>query len=177
MCKYHEITWYLPLTIYIDNLHVIKWYVDLAFAVNTYLHSHTSIMYKMGKCFVYGSSGGGGINTTSFTKSKLVGVRYALPQVLWTRNFLEAQGYYIKESVLYQDNQITIRLCVNIQGSSSNLTYHINIFYFLLTDWVNSKEVLSEYCPTDDMIANLFSKNLQSSKLIKFRNIIINISD
>jgi len=33
-----------------------------------------------------------------------------LPNVIWGRMFLEAQGYKIKENILYQDNQAAIKI-------------------------------------------------------------------
>jgi len=33
-----------------------------------------------------------------------------MPQVLWTRHFLESQGYKVHDSVLYQDNQSAMLL-------------------------------------------------------------------
>jgi len=52
-------------------------------------------------------------------EAKLIGVSDALPQMLWTQNFLEAQGYPIKESIVYQDNQSAILLKKMEWASSS----------------------------------------------------------
>jgi hypothetical protein len=43
-------------------------------------------------------------------EAKLVAVYNALPQVVWTRNFLRAQGYHVQESLVEQDNKSTILL-------------------------------------------------------------------
>jgi hypothetical protein len=53
-----------------------------------------------------------------------------MPQVLWTKYFLKAQGYKIDDSKIYQDIQSTILLAKNGRGSSSKRTRHINIQYF-----------------------------------------------
>ena len=148
----------------------------VAFFVHNGMRIHNYSMDTMGKGCIYGSAGKHKINTKSSTESDMVGVSNALPQVLWTIHFLEAQGYDIKDLVVYQDNQSTICLCVNGWASSSKCGLHINIRYFFITDQVNSKEVSVEYCPTDEMIADLFIKPLKASKLIKFRDLILNIS-
>ena len=44
------------------------------------------------------------LNTKSSTEAELIGADDAMPQMLWTRYFLEAQGYGIDENILYQDN-------------------------------------------------------------------------
>jgi hypothetical protein len=97
-----------------------------------------------------------------------------LPQILWTRYFLEAQGYGVEESVIYQDNQSAILLAKNGPGSSSKRTRHINIRYFFVADQIASKEVRIEYCPTGEMIADFFTKPLQGTFFRKFRDFIMN---
>ena len=45
------------------------------------------------------------LNTKSSTEAELVGVSDILPQVLWTRYFLEAQGYGITENIVHHDDE------------------------------------------------------------------------
>jgi hypothetical protein len=65
--------------------------------------------------------------TKSSTEAKLVGVSDVLPQVIWTRIFLVAQGYDVRDSLVYQDNKSAILLEENGQASSSKRTRHIDI--------------------------------------------------
>jgi hypothetical protein len=65
-----------------------------------------------------------------------------MPMVLWTRYFLEAQGYIVDDSKLYQDNQ-----------SSMLLEKNGKIRYFFVTDRIQLKEVSVDYCPAGDMRA------------------------
>jgi hypothetical protein len=46
-------------------------------------------------------------------KSELVGVHDVAPQMLWTRYFIKAQGYKLKESILNQDNMSAMLLVTN----------------------------------------------------------------
>ena len=48
------------------------------------------------------------INEKSLTDAKLIAVDEAMSQILWTRYFLESQGYNITEKTLYQDNKCAI---------------------------------------------------------------------
>jgi hypothetical protein len=41
----------------------------------------------------------------SSTKAELVGVDDVMPQIIWTRYFLEAQGHGVRKSKIYQGNQ------------------------------------------------------------------------
>ena len=100
-----------------------------------------------------------------------------MPQVLWTRYFLEAQGYTVHDSVVYQDNQSAILLEKNGRGSSSKRTRHINIRYFFVTDRIQSKELNVEYCPTGNMTGDFFTKPLQGAKFREFRDRIMNVQE
>jgi len=42
--------------------------------------------------------------------------------IFWTKLFMEAQGYKIKHSILYQDNKSTILLLENGKSSSTKHT-------------------------------------------------------
>ena len=98
-----------------------------------------------------------------------------MPQILWTRYFLEAQGYQVKDSVVYQDNQSAMLLANNGRASSSKCTRHMNIRYFFITDRIQAGDLRVEYCPTDDMIADFFMKPLQGGKFVRFRDQILNV--
>jgi hypothetical protein len=108
----------------------------------------------------------------------LVGVDDVMPQVLWTRYFLEAQGYTVRDSIIYQDNQSSILLEKNGKRSRSKHTRHINIRYFFVTDRVKANEVSIEYCPTGEMNAeDFYTKPLQGSPYHKFCNRIMNVQE
>jgi hypothetical protein len=108
-------------------------------------------------------------------KAELVGVDNRMPQILWTRYFLESQGSEVCDNKIYQDNQSAMLLEKNRRGSSSQRTRHINIRYFFVTNWIKANEVSVEYCPTADMKGAIFTKPLQGSLFRKFRNRVMNI--
>ncbi|CAB9531215.1 Inherit from KOG: Retrotransposon protein [Seminavis robusta] len=96
-----------------------------------------------------------------------------MPQVLWTRRFLESQGYDICDNIVYQDNQSAILLEKNAKASSGKRTKHIDIRYFFVTDRIHKGDVTIEYCPTAKMVADFFTKPLQGSLFIKMRDFIL----
>ena len=63
----------------------------------------------------------------------------------------------------------------NGEMSSGEKTKHINIRHFFITDRIEKGELKVEYCPTDKMVADFFTKPLQGQKFIDFRNEIMNI--
>jgi hypothetical protein len=62
------------------------------------------------------------LNTKSSTEAKLVGIDDVSVMILWTKLFLEAQGYKIKKNILYQDNKSAILLEENGKRSSGKRT-------------------------------------------------------
>jgi hypothetical protein len=74
---------------------------------------------------------------------------------------MKAQGYDVKDNVLFQDNKSSILLENNGKASSSKRTKHINIWYFFITDRVSKEELLVVWCPTGDMIGDYAAKLLQ----------------
>ena len=167
----------LPLTLEGSDEMMIKWWVDGAFAVHPDMRSHTGAIMSLGRGAVYAMSTRQKLNTRSSTEAELVGVDDAMSQILWTRYFMASQGYEVKESKVYQDNMSSMLLEKNGRASCSKRTRHINIRYFFVTDRIASKEIHVEYCPTEEMVADFFTKPLQGSLFRKFRNWILNMDD
>eukprot|EP00980_Cylindrotheca_fusiformis_P003695 scaffold819_cov157-Cylindrotheca_fusiformis.AAC.2 len=112
LLKYLNDTLDLPLTLSIDNLCVVKTWVDAAFATHDDIRSHTSGMISMGKGgALYASSRRQKLTTKSSTEAELVGASDFLGQIaLWTTNFLRAQGYDVHTSEYFQDNQSAMKM-------------------------------------------------------------------
>ena len=116
----------------------------------------------MGKGFITSMSRKQKLNTKSSCEGELVGTDDASNMILWTKHFMEAQGYDV-ENILYQDNKSTIKLLENGKRSSSKRTRAINIRYFFLTDQIEKGNLRVEYCPTKEMWADYLTKPLQGS--------------
>ena len=166
----------LVLTLSADNTNLIKWYVDAAYAVHKDMKSHTGGVFTLGKGAAIASSIKQKLNTRSSTEAELVGVDDMVGNILWTNYFLKAQGYDYDETIIYQDNKSAILLEQNGMASSSKRTKHINIRYFFIKDRIEKNEVKVKYCPTNDMIADYFTKPLQGRKFLEFRKFIMNIN-
>ena len=156
-----------------DDLHVIKWYVDCAFAVHPDFKSHTGGSMTYGQGSPISMSRKQKLNTRSSTEAELVGPDDLSTLILWTRLFMEAQGYEIEKNILYQDNKSTILLEENGKKSSSKRTRALNIRYFFLTDQIQKGNLMVEYLPTSEMVADYFSKPLQGKLFQKFRKSIM----
>ena len=154
---------------------VVKWWADAAFAVHKDMKSHTGGIMTLGKGAVQTVSQKQKLNTKSSTEAELVGADDVVSHLMWTKHFLEAQGYECKQTILYQDNTSAMLLEKNGRESSSKRTRHINIHYFYITDKVRNGDFKIEHCPTDDMIADFMTKPLMGVKFKKFRKWILNL--
>ena len=163
------------LTLEADSSGVITWHLDASFAVHKDFRSHTGATMSLGKGVIQSVSIKQKINTRSSTEAELVSVDDIVAKVLWTKLFLEAQGYKIKQNLILRDNLSSMKLEENGKASSGKRTRHFNIKYFYITDLIKSGEVSIEYCPTDAMLADYMTKPLTGAKFVLFRKMIMNL--
>ena len=175
VAKYLDATIGLPLILSMDGTGDMRWHVDASFAVHNDMKSHTGATMTMGRGSAFNLSSKQKINTGSSTEAELVGVNDALSQMVWSRHFLEAQGYCLEDNICYQDNESAMKLENNGKRSSTKRTRHLHIRYFLITDRVKNKEIDISYCPTGDMVGDYHTKPLQGKQFRRFRNVILGI--
>jgi hypothetical protein len=175
LMKYLQATPDLHLTLSSNGTGNVYWWVDASYTSHEDMKGHTGATMSLGYGSVYSSSTKQRIVTRSSTEGEMVGVYDAMPQILWTKRFLQAQGFSGNDTVLYQDNKSSILLEKNGRMSSSKRTKHMNVRYFFIKDQVDAKEVRIEYCPTENMIADFFTKPLTGTLFFKLRDLIMNI--
>jgi hypothetical protein len=176
LLKYIRGTIYMPLILKADSLNIIKWWVDASYATHGDCRGHTGATMSLGRGSVIGMSKKQKLNTKSSTECELVGVDDASPQMLWTRYFIEEQGYGVEASILNQDNLSAILLEKNGKASSGKRTKHINVRYFFIKDRIGSGEITVKHCPAAEMLADHFTKPLQGTMFRKFRAEIQGVS-
>ena len=167
----------LTLTLEASNMSRIHWWIDASFAVHRDCKSHAGATMTLGKGCPISMSSKQKINTRSSTEAELVGVNDALTLVLWMRLFLESQGFTITDNVIMQDNQSSVLLERNGKRSSGKRTRHIDMRYYFITDNVKNKRASIKHCPTEEMVADFFTKPLQGKSFRQFRKIIMNLED
>ena len=77
-----------------------------------------------------------------------------------------------QDTILYQDNQSAILLEKNGCKPSSKRAKHLNCCFYFITD-----ELSVEYCPTEEMVGDFYTKPLQGKLFYKFRKLIMNLQD
>ena len=154
---------------------MIHWWIDASFAVHADYKSHTGACLSFGRGCLVNISSKQKINTRSSTEADLVAINDSMALVLSCRLFIMGQGFDVHDNIVYQDNQSTMLLGCNGHHSSGKKTRHIEIRYYFITDHVKRKNICLEYCPTEPMISDFFTKPLQGSQFRKFRDFILNI--
>ena len=154
------------LTSKANKLNIVKWYAHAAFAIHPDMKSHTGITMTMGKGAITSSSRKQKMNTRSSTEAELVGADDALTGVIWTKNFMESQGYKTN-STLNQGNKSMMQLEMNGKASSHKRTRHLNICFFTIKDYLDRKDFDIKHCPTDDMMADYMTKPFQGGLFTK----------
>ena len=81
------------------------------------------------------------MNTKSSTEAEIVGVSNYLLNVIWKRMFFGAQGFTIKENILFQDNQSAIKIEENGKSSSGQKAKHVDNRYFWIKDRLQSEVI------------------------------------
>ncbi len=172
--KYLNGTRKLRLTLTVDSISSIKWYVDGSHQIHNDCRGHTGALMTLGKGAIVSSSRKQKINTKSSTETELVAVDDKLGDILWMCYFLESQGYTIENNIIYQDNMSTLSLEKNGRVSGSSRTKHIKAKYYLVKNKYETNEVDLKYCPTDQMWADVLTKPLQGQKFREMRSFLMN---
>ena len=139
-----------------DDLGRLRTWVDASYAVHPDCKSRTGGAMSFGTGALVCKSSKQKLNTKSSTEAELVGASDYLPNTIWAKMFLGAQGYQVHTNILEQDNESAIRLERNGRMSAGPKSRHINIRYFWLKDRVASEDVTIRHCPTLHMLADFF---------------------
>ena len=91
------------------------------------MKDHAGFNGSLRKGAVYSTSTQQKMNTKSSTEAKLVYVDDLMPMKMCTRYLLNAKGYEVGASKVYQDNQIVMFLDKNRRASSKKRIRHVSI--------------------------------------------------
>jgi hypothetical protein len=103
----------LMYTLGADDIRAFCTWVDSSYAVHPDMKSHTGGAISFGMGGLLCKSSKQKLNTKSSTKAELVGVSNYLPNVLWVKMFLKAQGYSVSQCFFEKDNKSAIKLEMN----------------------------------------------------------------
>ena len=137
------------------------------------MRSQTGGLIPMGYGMLHCQSSKKNLSSNISTESELIGTSEYTPFNVYMVMFMEGQGYYIKNNIIFRYNQSTMSMENNGGDYCTGSSRNINIRHLFLKDGVNKREIKVKYCPTNLMIANYFKKPLQEKMLKTFRDLIM----
>ena len=147
-----------------DDILNMQAYVDASYAVHSDMKSHTGAGVTWGTGFLLSKSTKQKLSTVSSTEAEIVGAGDFLKDIIWARHFLQAQGFDMKSTKMYQDNMSAMKIEKNGQASLGKRSRHVNVRYFFVKDRLESNDIKVEHCNIEEMIADFFTKPLQGKK-------------
>lgn len=135
-------------------------YSDSDFAGDVTDRKSTSgYVMMLGDCAISWSSKKQSIVTLSSTEAEFVAASAAAKEIKYLRNLLKDLGLEQTEpTTLHIDNRSTIFLANDyVTGENSK---HIDVRYFWIRQEVENKNIQIEHMPTDEMLADIFTKPL-----------------
>ena len=156
-----------------DDMKRMESWVDVSYGVHDDCKSHTGGCISFGWGVFSTMCKKQSLNVKSSTEGEVVGVSDFLPNMIWTRMFLEEQGFFLEKNTLYQDNQSAMKIELNGRKSSGKKSKHIDNRFFFIKDRLMSEGIDVAYCPTAKMLADFFTKPLQGNLFRKFRDVVM----
>ncbi|POM62490.1 Retrotransposon tca4 Polyprotein [Phytophthora palmivora] len=88
--------------------------------------------------------------------------------IMWTHNLCkELKLRRTEQTVLYEDNQATIKVMEEV--SSGYKVRSVDLKFHKVRDFVERKVFRVEYCPSQDNLADIFTKPLGPQQICKLR--------
>jgi hypothetical protein len=150
-------------------------HIDASYGVHIDGKSHSGMFVSLGSGPIMVKSSKQKIVTKSSTEAELIALSDQSGLVIWSRDFLVAQGETPGPAVIGQDNQSAMALA-DRGASVSERTRHIHIRHYWIKDRVDFGDIQIVFTPTADMIADIFTKPLQGDRFYKIRAILLNWS-
>lgn len=104
----------------------------------------------------------------STAEAEYVALSSATQEAVWLRQLIsELVASSDEPTVIYEDNQSAIAISKNPKYHGR--TKHIDIKFHYVRDQVAHKSVKLMYCPSENMVADLFTKGLAENQFVKLR--------
>jgi hypothetical protein len=181
--KYLKGTRGLKLTLSVNDMSIIKWWVDASYAVHEDCRGRTGAMMSLGEGAVTSFSTKQKINGKSSTEDELIEwtmpcQEYCGPNILSRHRVTPSST----TAMLYQDNKSAILLEKSGKFSSSKQIKHIKTRYFFVKDKVAQGDLEMEHRGMEEMWADILTKPLLQGKAFrefraKLMNCAVNYQD
>ncbi|XP_076638812.1 uncharacterized protein LOC143350676 [Colletes latitarsis] len=99
----------------------------------------------------------------SSTEAEYIALAEATQEAVWIQRLLEDFGKGTQDTIIYEDNQSCLKLTSN--KKFNNRTKHIDTKFHNIKDIKDRGKIDYQYCPTDEMPADMLTKPLAKVKL------------
>ena len=106
----------------------------------------------------------------STAEAEYIALSAAVQEAVWLQQLMsDLLNKSIHEMTIFEDNQSTICLAKN--QHTHGRTKHIDIKYHFIRNMVEAGRIKLAYCPTENMIADMFTKGLSIKQFGKLREL------
>ena len=105
------------------------------------------------------------------TEAEMVALEAIVLDIEWHHEWFKGQGYDLKAPLIFQDNTSTITLVTKGGGKMRNKTMRVK--QAVILEGFKNGDFEFEYVPTDDMVADIYTKPLSGMKYYRFKKIIM----
>ena len=125
--------------------------------------STSGYVFRIGGATVSWKSKKQPVIALSSTESEYIALCSATQEAVWLRVLLKSLNLPQKKpTIIYEDNQGAIALSKNPKDHSR--TKHIDIKYHYTREAIQCSKINVLYCPTNEMLADVFTKDLPKPK-------------
>lgn len=111
----------------------------------------------------------------SSTEAELIALSTVGESVMWTRQLLQEIGCVQESTVIEQDNKSTMIMVERGPGNGGR-SKAINIKYYWISQHVENGDVVLKYVPTEELIADGFTKPLAPIDFERWRSKVLNVA-
>ena len=144
-------------------------YTDADWASQTHRHSISGFAYFVGSGAINWSSKKQPIITLSSTEAEYVALTHASKDAIWIQKLINELSSIFSSKLpttLHCDNQGAI--CLSKDSTFHGRTKHIDVHFHFIRQTISNGHITLKYCPTDEMIADIFTKSLTHVKFKRF---------
>jgi hypothetical protein len=160
----------------LEGEHFVTVYVDASFAPHKDRKSHSGVAVFMGKGCITAQSTKQKINTKSSAEAELVALSDKVGLGIHLRNFLRFQEFVTEECAvkINEDNKACLDM-VKAGKPNSDRSRHVDIRYFWCHDRIKTGDMVVNFVPTEEMIADVLTKPLTGKKFSRARAALLNL--
>ena len=146
---------------------------DANWASHMHCHSISGFAFFVGQGVISWSAKKQPIITLSSTESEYVTLTHASKDVIWLHKLLKELLFIHPLSLpttIHCDNQGAIELLKDSKFHAH--TKHIDVHFHFIRQTVTQGHITITYCPTDNMVMDIFTKSLTHIKFQKFHTLL-----